>query len=189
MLQAGEIVGTKAAPQNGISAEAQELLAKASPEDLKVANQRYQIIKPVLAGNLPGESSTPQRTIYDWIRKYRQAQRLHRCGFVGLLPQWHRCGNRTQKLPEESRRLINQFISDNYETLKQKFKYEVYGELVLACEQQGVQPPSYKTFVKAINSRAGAEQTKKRAGRRRAYEQTMFYWELTSTTPRHGERP
>jgi hypothetical protein len=189
MIQTGEIVGTRAALQNDISAEAQELLAKATPKDLKVATQRYQVIKPVLAGSLLGEASTPQRTIYDWIRKYRQAQRLHRCGFVGLLPQWHRCGNRTKKLPEETWSLINQFITDNYETLKQKFKYEVYGELVLACERQGLQTPSYKTFAKAVNRRSGAEQTKKREGRRRAYQQEMFYWELTLTTPRHGDRP
>jgi putative transposase len=188
LMQAGEIVGPRAALQNGISVKAQESLVKASPEDLKVANERYQIIKPVLAGSLPGESATPQRTVYDWIRKYRQAQRLHQCGFVGLLPQWHRCGNRTKKLPEETWTLVNEFIGDNYETLKQKFKYEVYGELILACERQGVQTPSYKTFVKAVNSRSGEEQTKKREGRRRAYEQAMFYWELTLTTPRHGDR-
>lgn len=189
MSQAGEIVGPREALQNGISAEAQNLLATASPEELKVANQRYQIIKPVLAGDLTGERSIPQRTIYDWISKYRQAQRLHRCGFVGLLPQWRRCGNRSKKLPQQTWTLINEFISDNYETLKQKFKYEVYGELVLACERQGIQTPSYKTFVKAINNRSGAEQTKKREGRRRAYKQEMFYWELTLTTPRHGDRP
>lgn len=189
MMEAGDIVGTSAARQTGLSIEAQEMLAQASPQDLKVANQRYQLIKPVLAGRGAGEGSPPQRTIYEWIRKYRQAQRLHRCGFVGLLPQWHRCGNHTKKLPEATWTLITEFVSDNYETLKQKFKYEVYGELVLACERQGVQAPSYKTFVKAVNQRSGEAQTKKRAGRRRAYTQALFYWELTLTTPRHGDRP
>jgi transposase InsO family protein len=189
LLDKGDIVGSAASSEPGMSVEAQELLAQAGPDDLKVANQRYQVIKPVLAGCWPEQGVTPQRTIYAWVSKYRQAQRLHRCGFVGLLPQWHRCGNRAKKLPETSWALINTFIENNYESLKQQFKYEVYSELLLACERQGVQAPSYKTFVAAINQRSGEQQTRKREGRRRAYAQTMFHWELELTTPRHGDRP
>jgi transposase InsO family protein len=189
LLETGAIVGSKEPIQAAISAEAQQLLAKASPEDLQVANARYQIIQPILVGGAPADGRRPQRTIYDWASKYRQAQRLHRCGFVGLLPHWHQCGNRTKKLPEATRVLLNEFIEDHYETLKQKFKYEVYGELLLACERQGIQVPSYKTFAEAINKRPGQQQTIKREGRRRAYAQEMFYWELELTTPRHGDRP
>jgi transposase InsO family protein len=189
LLEKGDIVGSAASSEPGMSVEAQELLAQASPDDLKVANRRYQIIKPVLAGSWPDNDITPQRTIYAWVSKYRQAQRLHRCGFVGLLPQWHRCGNRAKKLSEASWTLIDAFIENRYESLKQQFKYEVYSELLLACEQQGVQAPSYKTFVAAINQRSGEQQTRKREGRRRAYPETMFYWELELTTPRHGDRP
>lgn len=189
LSEKGHIIGAEEPGVPGFSDEVREMLAQASPDSLKVANQRYQIIKPVLAGASPKNRATPTRTIYDWVRKYRQAQQQHRCGFVGLLPQWHRCGNRTQRLPEESWRLINDVIANQYETPKQKFKYEVYGELVLACERQGTPAPSYKTFAQAINRRAGEQQTRKREGRRRAYDQTMFYWELELTTPRHGDRP
>lgn len=189
LVARGDLVGSAARLEPDLSDEGRELLAQASPADLKVANQRYQIIRPVLSGELPEAGSTPRRTVYDWVRKYRQAQRLHRCGFVGLLPQWHRCGNRTPKLPEVTRSLINEFIDHNYETLKHKFKYEVYGELLLACERQAIQAPSYKTFALAINRRPIEQQIKKREGRRRAYPHTMFYWELELTTPRHGDRP
>ena len=189
LSEKGHIVGVEEPGEPGFSHEVREMLAQASPDSLKVANQRYQIIKPVLAGESPKNRATPARTIYDWVRKYRQAQRQHRCGFVGLLPQWHRCGNRTRRLPEESWRLIDDFIANQYETPKQKFKYEVYGELVLTCERQGTPAPSYKTFAQAINHRAGEQQTRKREGRRRAYDQTTFYWELELTTPRHGDRP
>ena len=189
LLEQGHLVGSAERIEPGLSGEARELLAQASPEDLKIANQRYHLIKPVLAGDVPGVGSTPQRTLYDWVSKYRQAQRRHQCGFVGLLPQWHRCGNHTKKLPEETWALINEFIENNYETLKQKFKYEVYGELVLACERQGAPAPSYKTFAAAISQRPTEQQTQKREGRRRAYAHMMFYWELEMTTPRHGDRP
>ena len=33
------------------------------------------------------------------------------------------------------------------------------------------------------------EQTKARQGRRAAYQHKKFYWELSRTTPRHGDRP
>src|SRR5690606_13766219 len=49
--------------------------------------------------------------------------------------------------------------------------------------------PSYKTFSQAINHRPRQEQTEKREGRRAAYQQQSFYWELEFTTPRHGDRP
>lgn len=189
LVAKGDIVGSAQRLETDLSDEARELLAQASPEDLKVANQRYHLIKPMLAGGSAEAGSTPQRTLSDWLRKYRQAQRLHRCGFVGLLPQSHRCGNRTPKLPEATWNLINEFIDHNYESLKHKFKYEVYGELLLACERQAIQAPSYKTFALAISRRPAEQQIKKREGRRRAYPHTMFYWELELTTPRHGDRP
>jgi len=75
-----------------------------------------------------------------------------------------------------------------YETLKQKRMWEVYGALVLACEKSGVIAPSYKAFTKEIKHRTGYEQTKKRQDRRAAYQHESFYWELTQTTPRHGDR-
>lgn len=189
LVEKGAIVGSRERLQSDMSAEARRILAQASPEDLKVANQRYQIIKPVLVGESPADGPTPKRTIYDWVSRYRQAQRLHQYGFVGLLPRWHQCGNRTPRLPQSTQDLIDTFIADHYETVKQKFMYEVYAELLLACERQSVLAPSYKTFADAIHKRPLDQQTEKREGRRRAYDQKMFYWELELTTPRHGDRP
>jgi putative transposase len=189
LLETGALVGSREHIQTGISPEVQAWLAAASPEDRQVANERYRIIKPVLEGGSPGDGPTPKRTVYDWVGRYREAQRLHQCGYAGLLPRWHRCGNRTRKLPEATWALIDEFIRNNYETFKQKFMYEVYGELLLACDRQNVQAPSYNTFTEAIKRRAGYRQTKNREGSRRAYAQEAFYWELTLTTPRHGDRP
>ncbi len=84
---------------------------------------------------------------------------------------------------------MEKFISEDYETLKQKRMFEVYGSLILACEQNGAIAPSYKAFVKAVKQRSGYEQTKKRQGHRAAYKEEGFYWELNRTTPRHGDRP
>lgn len=50
-------------------------------------------------------------------------------------------------------------------------------------------PASYKTFCSAVKKRPRYKQIFKRQGHKAAYAEKEFYWELTPTTPRHGERP
>jgi putative transposase len=59
----------------------------------------------------------------------------------------------------------------------------------MACDRRTLPSPSLKTFCRAVQLRPGFEQTTKRQGRRAAYAQEDFYWELALTTPRHGDRP
>ena len=49
--------------------------------------------------------------------------------------------------------------------------------------------PSYKTFAAEIDRQPRVEQIKRRQGPRAAYAHQPFHWELTLTTPRHGDRP
>jgi putative transposase len=168
-----------------LSGEARERLAQASPDDFREANRRYAI----LAGSTAPGDMPPARTIRHWRAQYRQAEQVHGCGYVGLLPRRAQSGNRRPKLPTETRALLDAFIADEYETLKQKRRFEVHAALVRACEAQGVVAPSYKTFTRAVNRRPRAEQIGKRQGPRAAAQAAPFYWELTPTTPRHGDRP
>src|SRR5262249_42851590 len=109
--------------------------------------------------------------------------------YIGLLPQTAGRGNRTNRLSEQAQTLLKQFIEQGYETLKQQSRVAVYARLLKVGEAQGVQAPSYKTFCTEVKKRATAQQTLKRQGRRAAYQQETFYWELELTTPRHGDRP
>jgi transposase InsO family protein len=120
--------------------------------------------------------------------KYHLAQERYGIGYVGLLP-CKNVGNTKDKLSPATRTLINEFVEEHYETYKQKRKYEVYASFRLACEQRGVIPASYKTFIKAIKQRSLYAQTLSRQGSKAAYKYEEFYLELTLTTPRHGERP
>jgi putative transposase len=81
------------------------------------------------------------------------------------------------------------FVTADYETLKQKRKFAVYAALVRACAERGVVAPSYRTFVQTTNRRPRREQVAKRQGPRAAAQAAPFYWELSLTTPRHGDRP
>jgi hypothetical protein len=101
---------------------------------------------------------------------------------------WYRC-NSTSKLPEASGRLLEQFICQDYETLKQKTRYASRVGLKLSCENQGITAPSYKTFCVAVRRRPSFDQTVNRKGRPASYQVEVFYWELDLKTPRHGDRP
>jgi putative transposase len=180
MVQAGERV---------LRAQVQELLARASPQDFQEANYRYAILAPHLAGHPTAETVVPARTLRHWLSRWREAEQLLGCGYVGLLPRRWKCGNRQRKLPDSTLSALEEFIASGYETLKQKPKSEVYGALLRACEERGIVAPSYKTFSQAVNQRPQQKQTEKRQGRRAAYQKQPFYWELEFTTPRHGDRP
>lgn len=185
----GKLVGVTQPSQAGIGAEARQRLAQAGPDDLREANRRHALIAPILAGGVSAPVAAPARTLRRWLARWREAERIHRCGYVGLLPRLGSSGNHQPKLPQETLLLLGEFVATDYETLKAKPKFEVYAALLRACEAKGMVTPSYKTFALAVNRRPREQQAEKRRGRRAAYQQSAFYWELTLTTPRHGDRP
>ena len=65
--------------QGSVSVEARERIMKADKDALAEANRRYAIIKPVLAGHRPTDTTTPARTIRDWAAKYREATQTLGC--------------------------------------------------------------------------------------------------------------
>ena len=155
-----------------------QLLERASEEACAEANRRYQIIAPYLSGDKPSlNREVSKRTIQRWLNQWNQAEHLYGSGYVGLLPHVNRKGNRKQKLPFLTHKLMAEFIEYDYETYKQKSKRAVYEALVNACERENTTVPSYKTFLKYCNNRPTYEQTQKRQGSRSAYSNEPFYWE------------
>ncbi len=171
------------------AAKHKDIILKADKEDLEIANYRYKCVKKVLSGQESDQLQVPARTIRRWIKSFKDAQEIYGNGYVGLIPDHKMKGNRTNKLPDESLEIANEFIENDYETKKQKSRFAVYGALLNECEKRGLLAPSYKTFCNMINNRKKEEQVKKRMGNRAAYKYEKFYWELTLTTPRHGDRP
>src|SRR5438445_4798885 len=189
VARAYALVGMQEPANGDLSAEAHGRLARASPADLREANRRHAIVSPYLVGMPVVQTTAPARTIRDWLARWRAAERIDGCGFIGLLPRLSESGNRLRKLPEATLALMDGFLDGDYETLKQKRKFTVYAALVRACEERGVAAPSYKTFARAANRRPRQEQIAKRQGPRPATQAAPFYWELSLTTPRHGDRP
>ncbi len=188
----GKITNFEHQEKSGISYEVREMLLNASEQDLQNANYRYRLIEPLLKGESVEETTVSERTLRDWKAKYIQAQTEYGYGFIGLLSFENIKGNRDRKLPEETIELMQKFIEEEYETHKQKPKLAVYGAFINELSARGIPEaliPSYKTFIREIKLRSGYNQTVKRSGRRSAYSQESWYWELELTTPRHGDRP
>lgn len=165
-----------------------ERIRQASPEALERATERVRAVEALLAGHKP-ESGYAERTLRDYKRRYLEAQARLGSGFVGLLDDNHKKGNRHPRLSLQSATQIEQFIAQSYETHKQKSVLRVYGEYVLACEAQGLKPASYTTFSKRVKDRPCRDQVTKRQGKRAAYQLGPQIWRLSYDTPRHGDFP
>jgi putative transposase len=190
LVKNGSIVGITANSEITTHHEICRRMEAATEEDLRVANQRAELVRAHLRGETaPQHSSVSERTLRYWTARYRAAEASCGSGYIGLLPQTSSRGNRTSKMSEQAQEMIKQFIEQEYENLKQQSRVAVYARLLKAGEEQGSQAPTYKTFCAEVKKRATAQQTRKRQGRRAAYQQETFYWELELTTPRHGDRP
>jgi putative transposase len=166
--------------------DAARILNGASETDLRDANRRFDLVKR----HINGESlSVPARTIRFWTALYRAGQEKYGSGYLGLLPRVRFRGNRTARFSQDARALTEQWIANDYESLKQRSKRSSWALLKARCEDQNLTAPSYKTFCRWVRSRPVFEQTLKRQGPRAAYAHGSIYLELTRTTPRHGDRP
>ena len=107
-----------------------ELFLKASPEDLRIANNRYHILESYLQGHPPQQDIVTARTIRRWKHQFKAAQQLYNWGYLGLLPHQSLRGNHTHRIDSDAWKLIDQVIADHNETLQQKGKLSVNGILV-----------------------------------------------------------
>lgn len=166
------------------------LVAKASEADHKIATERFNYVSRILNGEkYKSITEVSERTLRRWVRHYKDAEKKYNNGYIGLLTKNKVKGNRKNKLPVDTIKLMDEFIENDYETLKRKRKYEVWVLFRHACKQKEIVCPSYKTFVAAIHNRNQYQQTLKRQGSRAAYDKKPFIWMLSHNVPKHGDRP
>jgi hypothetical protein len=162
-------------------------IATASEEELEIANRRSYAVRSYLLGDY--QPKIPARTLRLWAARFREAEQAFSDGYLGLIPRTRNRGNRQARIAERPRALMAQFIEKDYETLKQKSKYASWIALRLACEREGMVPPSYRAFLRSVKLRSLFTQTLRRKGRRAAYRHEPQFWDLEMKTPRHGDRP
>jgi transposase InsO family protein len=189
LFQENRIIGLSVNAPSSIHPEVKRRIEQADTPAYAKANRLHEIVLAYINGEpLPINTTISGRTLRRLEAKYLKAQEAYGSGYIGLLPL-QRKGNTKSKLSDITLAAINDFIVNRYETCKQQSKFAVYSAFRLFCEQRGILPASYKTFTKAIKMRPRYEQTLKRQGHKAAYRDKEFYWNMTPTTPRHGERP
>jgi putative transposase len=164
LIKVGKITSLDKPQLPSASAEEVQKILASDKTDLKEALKRYTAIKPYLEGRLPEEETISDRTIRYWKAKYRESELTHGNGFIGLLSQHLSRGNRKQKLPKGMPEFIDEFISENYETLKQQSLIAVFRNLQEKCKKDGKLAPSYKTFTRRVKMRDAYQQKRKRKG-------------------------
>lgn len=188
LIRTGRLTGISEQAVSPKHEEVRMLLTQASPAALEEANRRYALITPRHHSH-PSAKTVSARTLSRWRAQFREAEVAYGNGLVGLLPKWSAQGNRLARLEERAEALLETFISEEYETLKQQPKREVYLLLEREAERNNIPAPSYTTFLTRIKQRPRSEQTHKRQGPRAAAQVESWYWELERTTPKHGDRP
>lgn len=184
LVRSGRVTGlTQPAPPPKLE-EGRALRDQASEEEWAEANRRHAIIV-----GADQKTKTSARTVRRWRAQWAEAAASYGNGLLGLLPQVKSRGNRTSRLDVRTEALIETFITEHYETLKQQSKKAVFLMLKRECELRQIPAPGYTTFRDRINNRPRVEQTRKRKGPRAASQEEDWYWELELTTPKHGSRP
>lgn len=168
---------------SALPADVQQLWDAASERDLAIATQRYQMLHTTTP------AAVPARTLRAWAARFHAAEATYGVGFVGLLPRTARSGNRTPKAAPEALAWLETCIAEHFEQPTQPHARAVYRLYCQQCVQRELSPLSERTFYRRLALRRGPAQTRARRGQRAAYREQPWYWDLTPTTPRHGDRP
>jgi putative transposase len=175
--------------QRAINEAAQAKMDTATPEDLKEANRKFQIVQAYFQRHTDIYKDINPRTLRRWVKQFREAEMTYGCGYVGLLRSTTKQGNRRPKAPTDSSELLDKFIKEHFETPRQATAASVYRAYVRACHELNIQPISNRTFYHRLKKRPIHEQTLKRKGAKAAYATEPFVWELEKNTHPHGIRP
>jgi putative transposase len=185
LVDLAQITPAGPATPSPLHESAREAFAHAGPQALDAANRRW---REILAYTRGEAITVTARSIQNWMAAFRRAETASGCGYLGLLDHVARRGNRTTRVPEASRQLLQEYLTTQYAVPQAKRAAAVYRLYREACAQQGIPPIGERTFYRERARATSQEVTTLRRGKRAAYAAQPFYY-LEQTTPRHGERP
>lgn len=157
------------------------------------AKRRFGLIKAYLHKEKKLQRGAQnERSLRRYVADFKEAESFYDYGLVGLLPKWYADGKSVKRLSDAVYEIMDRRIESDHETLVQRGIFAVYGKVLNDCEVARVpenKQPSYTTFRNRITERPKDKQTKKRKGKRAAYEEEEFIYWLEKDTPIHGDRP
>jgi putative transposase len=186
LLDTGAATLVEEAAPSQLSQEARTLLLSAGPPALAAANQRLSTILAYVSGE---PVTVTKRSVQNWLRSYREAERAYGCGYLGLLDKSARRGNRAPRVDAASKQLLETVLCTHYAVPQAKRRSAVYALYREECSKQQISPVSQATFYRECALFTTPEVTTERHGKRAAYRDQPRFFYLDRTTPRHGERP
>jgi putative transposase len=162
------------------------MLLGAGPTALAAATGCLSTILAYLCGE---SVSVTKRTVQNWLRSYREAERAYGCGSLGLLDKSARRGNRLPRIDEASKQLLGTFLRTHYAAPLAKRRSAVYALYRGECTKQQISPVSQATFYRECALFTTPQVQASRHGKRAAYSDQPRMYYLDRTTPRHGDRP
>ncbi|WP_215780010.1 DDE-type integrase/transposase/recombinase [Paludibacterium sp. B53371] len=160
-------------------------IAQSSPAMLETAKLRLEILH-----DASRQTALSVRTLRTFRKRFREAEASLGNGFVGLIDHRDRRGNRQRKIDATVIELMHQVLRTHYFSVNQVSIENAYGELLLCCEEQGLTPPSLKTFARERCLVSSPHEGKLlREGSRAAYTLEELVWDGEGGFPPHGERP
>jgi len=188
----GQIIGVHAesSPSNFTDA-GKEKLACARECDIQTAVFRNRVIHPE---EYDDEEQKELAEIIDrirprtkrlWCKLYQDGEIKYGSGFIGLIPNYVSCGG--TKLPLAIRNLIENVLSEHYDTTTRKHKRGAFGEYILQSKKLNLPTVSQTTFYAWVKRhRSVYEQIYLREGSRAAYPYKDYFRSSQRTTSRHG---
>lgn len=187
LVMAGTITGLPTTVLPDVRQEIERILSRASPSDMSEALVRYRTLFP--DPKTPIKEPRCRRSAMYYRKAFREAEQTLGCGFIGLIPQVSRRGNRACRLDKSVIEKITQVVEGKFSDARKSRKSAIYGELRLLCKESGLVVPSEKAFRRQLGCLHTVQIERRRLGDKAAYNREEFYWQLELGTPRHGDRP
>lgn len=159
-------------------------LARYSELDLKTAVTRQAQLQS--AGTASGVSD---RTLRRWAAKQHVARANGANEALVLVPQTVARGNRSSKLTDEQKDLVDSIFKSHWSDNKAPSYKSCHLALMAACHAVGVTCPSYPTLISHIKAQESSIDHRERYGKRMTYQMAEFVDVLHFDTPQHGSRP
>lgn len=192
-VREGRIAGVPAQRTEGVSEAGQARLARASADDLAIANRRYTMLRPYLEEGTPLTAcapSVPRRTKFAWAKKWRESETAYGNGYLGLLPAAMGRAHQRGLVTDAHIAVLHAVLEEHFATYRNKKLRRAYGPFLDACAAQGLHEVGQRTFYTETHRYLTEHATTlAREGRRAAYPSKAPYQEATATVPRHGDRP
>lgn len=137
-----------------------------------------------------GLCPTSPRSQRRFRKQYREAELTLGNGFIGLIDRSAEKGNRIRKLPARAIQLMHEVLHTHYLSDTNASLNTAYAELVIRCDEEGLTPPSIRTFSAERRRLLDPFKEKRiREGHKAAYNLQELVWTQKGGFAPHGERP